>query len=285
MADGTSDNYGGATRGILRRVVRITAWAVVLLIFVALWLRLPELSGEISVDNPRRDLAEPPEIDESTLPRVMRYLSEIDRWQGKICFGLVLESEQGEPRTVLNLTALHPELGSTFYSFCEHDGFALADAAWAKTSGGTLPDVVESLAAKDLARRVAPPVDISLDELNNEQRFVIGVGFNYADHRDEAKGESVDRLAFAKHVSPTGAYETVALGPWDGIIGGRARLTDYETEFAFVLLEDVDLSNPPTSREIFSSRIAWLTANDVSDRRPIVLDGDAGFTRAKSRPT
>jgi 2-keto-4-pentenoate hydratase/2-oxohepta-3-ene-1,7-dioic acid hydratase in catechol pathway len=58
-------------------------------------------------------------------------------------------------------------------------------------------------------------------------------------------------------------------------------LIDYEVEIGFVLLADFDLSQP-IDADRFWNNVAFFTANDVTDRRPIVLDGDEGFTRGKT---
>jgi 2-keto-4-pentenoate hydratase/2-oxohepta-3-ene-1,7-dioic acid hydratase in catechol pathway len=62
-------------------------------------------------------------------------------------------------------------------------------------------------------------------------------------------------------------------------------LLDYEVELALVLLEDIDLTDPPADYERFMERVAFFTANDVSDREPIILDEENGYTRGKSHPT
>ena len=51
-----------------------------------------------------------------------------------------------------------------------------------------------------------------------------------------------------------------------------------------MLLEDIDLRHPPPSYDAFIERVAFFVANDVSDREPIILDRDSGYTRGKSRP-
>jgi 2-keto-4-pentenoate hydratase/2-oxohepta-3-ene-1,7-dioic acid hydratase in catechol pathway len=61
-------------------------------------------------------------------------------------------------------------------------------------------------------------------------------------------------------------------------------LLDYEVELAMVLLEDLDLNADPPDYEDFINSVAFLTANDVSDREPIILDSVHGYTRGKSHP-
>ena len=59
---------------------------------------------------------------------------------------------------------------------------------------------------------------------------------------------------------------------------------DYEVELAMVLLDDLDLNAPPASYADFINGVAFFTANDVSDREPIILDSVYGYTRGKSHP-
>jgi 2-keto-4-pentenoate hydratase/2-oxohepta-3-ene-1,7-dioic acid hydratase in catechol pathway len=63
------------------------------------------------------------------------------------------------------------------------------------------------------------------------------------------------------------------------------QLLDYEAELGMVLLEDLDLNAPPASYAEFINGVAFFTANDVSDREPIILDSEFGYTRGKSHPT
>ena len=67
--------------------------------------------------------------------------------------------------------------------------------------------------------------------------------------------------------------------------GSPVRLLDYEAELALVLLDDLDLSRSPPSYESFMNRVAFFAANDVSDREPIILDPETGYTKGKSHPT
>jgi len=243
-------------------------------------LRDPE---GLTIDNPRFEKEDQTIID-NLMPRIMRYLSSLPGYEGKICFGLLLTAKDGIPTKVLNLTAVNPALGSSFSSFLSHDGFQLADEMFYSPSRESLAGYVETLSPENLEKIIKPPVDISMDELEKGERYIIGAGFNYSTHKEETASD-VDKFLFPKFVAPTGAYEPVSLGTGGPLPGGTRAITDYEVEIGFVLLEEVDLSNPPRDRKAFLDRIAFFTANDVSDRWPVILKGDEGYTVSKSHPT
>jgi hypothetical protein len=48
----------------------------------------------------------------STHPRVMRYVSHVEQYQGLICYGLVLTAHGGIPATVYNLGGVNKDLCS-----------------------------------------------------------------------------------------------------------------------------------------------------------------------------
>jgi 2-keto-4-pentenoate hydratase/2-oxohepta-3-ene-1,7-dioic acid hydratase in catechol pathway len=273
------------SRGIISgRVALYVALSLIVVSGLALLaLRSRSISGVPTIDNPRFE-QERPQVDDRLLPSVLRFDSALEGYDGRVCFGLVLETRDGVPVRVLNLTAVRPELGSSLADFTAHDGFELAEQLFDPALRQHYLDLVESFEARPLATVVKPPVDLSIDQLEAEERFVIGVGFNYAAHREET-GVSIEAFLFPKFVEPTGAYEPVALGR--GIVPAveTARLVDYEAEIGFVLLEEVDLDDPPSDREAFEEKIAFFVANDVSDRRPQIGEGESGYTRAKSRPT
>jgi len=276
--------FGGSRGAISGRVALYVALSLIVVSGLALLaLRSRSISGVPTIDNPRFE-QEPPQVDDRLLPSVLRYDSALEEYAGRVCFGLVLETRGGIPVRVLNLTAVRPELGSSLADFVANDGFELAEQLVDPALRQPYLDLIESFEARALGPVVKPPVDLSFDQLEVEERFVIGVGFNYAAHREETD-MAVDAFLFPKFVEPTGAYAPVALGR--GIVPAveTARLVDYEAEIGFVLLEDVDLDDPPTDREAFKEKIAFFVANDVSDRWPQIREGEPGYTRAKSRPT
>lgn len=252
---------------------------IVIVVSLFLALRDPRISGGLTIDNPRFE-QEPPGNDKRLLPSIVRYVSSLKGHEGKICFGLVLVAQDGVPQQVLNLTAIRPALGSSFATFVDNDGFRLADEMFEPAARKRHAGLFETLDADNLAKVLKPPVDVSLSDLEAGKRFIIGVGFNYAQHRKETDS-GIDKFMFAKFVVPTGPYEPVSLGKRTGL-KGRKLLVDYEAEIGFVLLEEIDLNNPPADRDAFDEKIAFFTANDVTDRLPLILEGERAFTRAKS---
>jgi 2-keto-4-pentenoate hydratase/2-oxohepta-3-ene-1,7-dioic acid hydratase in catechol pathway len=221
-------------------------------------------------------------------PRVVRYISSLPAHRGQICYGVVLTASMGVPVRVRVLSDRNAQL-------CHGDGrgysqpqlmswaFAAADAVAANDASAHLE---EELAQDRLAELVLPPVSISIAELAELKRVVIGAGLNYAEHSDEVGADDDELLIFPKAVAPTGPYAPISAGMQIGETPPRpVLLLDYEVELGFVLLEDVDLRNPPSSYDAFMARVAFFVANDVSDREPIIFDADNGYTRAKSRPT
>jgi len=225
-------------------------------------------------------------------PRVIRYLSSLPAHRGQTCYGLVLADDNGIPARVRALSDHYPQL-------CHRDvagnpqpqlmrlAFAAAAVVASDSAGHDSEEsLTEDLALGRLAEIVLPPVAISAAELDALQRVVIGAGINYAEHRDEVGVDTADELLmFPKPVVPTGAYTPVRAGVQLGETPARpVLLLDYEVELGLVLLEDLDLRNPPSSYEAFIDQVAFFVANDVSDREPIILDEETGYTRGKSHP-
>jgi 2-keto-4-pentenoate hydratase/2-oxohepta-3-ene-1,7-dioic acid hydratase in catechol pathway len=230
-------------------------------------------------------------------PRILRYVSGLEVFSGRSCFGMVLEVRDGIPLAVCNLGQLDAGLCDSV----ENGGsspqqlrlaFAVADKLAAGGAAEVSGDCRETLPPARLAEVLLPPVDISLPQLAAEQRFIVGIGLNYREHREETGAEDLagvaadEVLVFPKFVAPTGAYAPVSAGVK---IGSQAalpvRLLDYEAELGILLLEDLDLNEPPATYAEFIDGVAFFTANDVSDREPIILDSEYGYTRGKSHPT
>jgi len=229
-----------------------------------------------------------------TPPRVMRYLSGLEDFAGQSCFGLVLKDRNGIPEQVYNLgshnAALCMDTAAT--SDPEQIRQALKAAETVSMQQEVATVFAETLPQDQLATIVQPPVGISLPQLESGQRFIVGIGLNYREHREETGadnnvGLSPDEvLVFPKVVAPTGAYTAVQAGAKIGAFPARpVQLLDYEAELGMVLLEDLDLNAPPASYTEFINSVAFFTANDVSNRRPIILDSEFGYTRGKSHPT
>lgn len=217
-------------------------------------------------------------------PKVLRYVSS----SGEVCFGRVLEETDGVPVRVFNLGRIDDKL-------CIADQAAeipvetierALGVAEEVTDVDATEEVTEVLPPDALERVVLAPVSISRRQLESRERFVIGIGYNYAEHAEEVGADEDTFIVFPKFVEPTGPYSPVRTGRQVG--DERAtpvRLLDYEAELALVLLEDLDLSLPPPDYESFMGSVAFFVANDVSDREPIILDNDAGYTKGKSHPT
>ena len=263
----------------------IPIFLAALLVFagwLAVLLRDP---SDLEIDDPRFEQARV-EVDERLLPSVLRYLSKLDGFADQTSFGLVLEANQGTPSRVLNLSAVHPEIGSSIDTFISSGGFELADRLFDpdRRKQENADRYVETIDPLDLATVIRPPVDISTQQLSDGERLVIGVGFNYQEHREETETKT-DKFLFAKFVEPTGPYSPVSLGANHAPLSGERKLVDYEAEIGFVLLEDVDLANLPASFEELRQVIAFLSANDITDRAPLILDGKKGYPAAKSAPS
>ncbi len=220
--------------------------------------------------------------------RVVRYLSRLDAHVGQACHGLVLGERDGIPQTVLNLGTLDASLcadagdGSQSVARLRR---ALELAPTVRPTGAPADAATEPLAADELAQRVLPPVVITRAQLDARTRVVIGAGLNYRLHRDEVDLAPDELLLFPKPVPPTGAYAPVPRGARPGTWPAQpVVLLDYEVELAFVLLEDLDLAAPLPPRDAFLRTVAFFTANDVSDREPIMYDSETGYARGKARP-
>ena len=229
----------------------------------------------------------------STPPRILRYVSAIEEFSGQICYGLVLTDQGGIPATVYNLGDVNNELcnNATETSTPTQLKLAFNTADNLSTRHQFTDAFTETLTQDQLAANIKPPVEITLAQLDNEQRFIVGIGLNYREHREETGGETHaglsadDVLVFPKALAPTGAYAPVQAGAKVGTRPPRpVLLLDYEVELAMVLLDDLDLNAPPESYADFIKDVAFFTANDVSDRQPIILDSVHGYTRGKSHP-
>ena len=231
---------------------------------------------------------------DSNPPRVMRYLSGLEDVAGQTCFGLVLTEQEGIPRKVYNLggrnAALCTDTAEASDPLLIVQAFKAAETVSAQ--GKFLAALTEVLPQDRLATVVQSPVDISLQQLESGQRFIVGIGLNYREHREETGADNNvglppdEVLVFPKVVAPTGAYTAVQAGAKVGTLPARpVRLLDYEAELGMVLLQDLDLNVPPVSYTEFINRVAFFTANDVSDRGPIIRDSGFGYTRGKSHPT
>ncbi|MCB1008812.1 MAG: fumarylacetoacetate hydrolase family protein [Acidobacteria bacterium] len=248
-----------------------------LLLALSLWLRDHDA---LRTHNPRHRRAAVAHVD-SDEPRLVRFLASTE---GPARWGVVVEAPEGVPERVVPLDLELPGLEGRFDALLDAGGFDAAERLLERVRRDEISaERLVPLAREELATRLASPIDVSIGQLEQRDRLIVGVGFNYDAHAEDSDAEAgADGFVFAKHVVPTGAYAQVPLGPGpdDSLF---APLVDYEVELAFVLLEPVRLDALPAV-EALAGQIAWVHANDVSDRRPIIAHGDAGFTVAKSRP-
>lgn len=226
-------------------------------------------------------------------PRVVRYVAKVSDTLGPICYALVTEARGGVPSALLNLGRTDPTLCSDRDDAPEPaarlgTALAVAETIWRR--GDVAPSAVESLSADELPTRLLSPVSIPRQAIDAHHKVVIGAGLNYAEHRDEvgartAAGERDELLLFPKPVAPTGAYAPVATGiriasePPQPVWA-----MDYEVELGVVLLEDIALDQPLPNGDAWLESIAFVAANDVSDREPIYRDSKYGFAQGKSHP-
>ncbi len=262
----------------------------------ALYLAVSSILAVVVVDEPT--VAAAAEDRAYQLPRVIRYVSMLAGFQGRTCFGLVVADSNGIPVRVRNLATYDRSLcdggnPARPYPDLLKLAFEAAEFISRRNSSRPQPDTdVETLPPAELARIVKSPVSITMAQLEANERFIIGVGLNYPNHRAEVASnartaDSSDGLVvFPKLVAPSGPYAPVRPGARIGDTAARpVLLLDHEIELGFVLLEDLDLADPPTTYGAFIATVAFFTANDVSDRRPIILDIESGYTRGKSHPT
>jgi len=211
-------------------------------------------------------------------PRILSYRSREHSCLGGPCFGLVLDSRDGVPLLVYNLSADGLEGVATLESFHAADGFGRAADVWAGWLGegrdAIDAEFIEELNPQSLQTVVEPVVNISVADLLHERVVVLGAGLNYAAHAQEAGGGEM--FLFAKPVVPTSAYSDMAHP-------GRDALLDYEVELGFVLLEELDLGKIPAAG-LLEKQLAWFTASDMTDRAPLVLHGRRGAGDAKAGP-
>ena len=224
--------------------------------------------------------------------RVIRYISSLPTHGGHTCYGLVLADDNGIPIKVRALSDHYPALcyaGESPHAQPRLMQWAFEAAAVVSNGkdSGHINGLFEILPQDRLSEVILPPVAISTAELDQLQRVVIGAGLNYTNHIDEVGVDPAGALLlFPKPVVPTGPYAPVRVGVQIGEIPARpVLLLDYEVELGLVLLEDLDLRRLPPSYDAFIDKVAFFVANDVSDREPIILDDQNGYTRGKSHPT
>lgn len=240
---------------------------------MAIWSRL---AGRFEITDPRRPLGPDHLFPEETargVPRIARFVAA----DGSARIGLVLESSQGVPRRLLDLTARHG-VGPGFIDFVAANGLALAEQELARCAAtGDGADQV-TLEPAELSERLLSPVDIDAGQIERGDRLVVGFGLTFRSHRAETG--SARPFIFPKPTAPGGAYAPVSA---TGGTGGSVGLLDYELELGCVALRDIDLDRLQDVRA--ADDFGYLVVNDVTEREPILRSRQAGYTRAKGRPT
>jgi 2-keto-4-pentenoate hydratase/2-oxohepta-3-ene-1,7-dioic acid hydratase in catechol pathway len=209
-------------------------------------------------------------------PRVVRLLDS--HADGPTAFyGVVTADDFGIPVEIVDLRGIDPELGEPaagpFAPVKLRRALAAAEQVASEPRAARWNGHRHRLAFEQLVGHLLSPVALGQAELDRGERHILGAGLNYYEHRAETGTRSAELLLFPKPVAPTGAFAPVPPVP----------LLDYEIEIAIVLLADLDLWALPVP-ERFLDDIAFVLANDVSDRAPIILDPQTGYTRGKSRP-
>jgi 2-keto-4-pentenoate hydratase/2-oxohepta-3-ene-1,7-dioic acid hydratase in catechol pathway len=229
----------------------------------------------LAVHDPRRPIGPDdlfPDDRGHTAPRIARFLAA----DGSAHIGLVLESVEGLPRGLLDLTARHG-FSPRLLDFVAAGGLEAAERELARGDAGPGPDHV-TLERAELPDRLLSPVDIDAAEIEAGTRLVVGFGLTFVGHRAETgRGRP---FAFPKPTAPTGACAPVAAGSGDA---GPVALLDYELELGCIAFRDVDLDR--LTEVDPAADFGYLVVNDVSAREPIVRDRRAGYAQAKGRPT
>ncbi len=203
-------------------------------------------------------------LDRQPLPRVVRYLGEgvTPQW------GLVVEHQKGEPRSIAALAPMGTPLVDVFRRAAERAGTQETAA------------IAEAIPAEKLGDSLCSAADLWQEQIDDRSRIVVAAGLNYAAHAEEAGGGEV--FMFPKATAPTGAYQGVAAP-------AGVSLLDYEVELAALVIDPLDLEALPDD-EALEERIAFVLSNDISDREPIIrkkaFSGPGtGFVTAKSQPS
>lgn len=240
---------------------------------MAIW---PKLAGQLAVHDPRRPMGPDdlfPEDGAHVVPRIVRFLGR----DGSPRIGVVLESHQGLPRRVLDLTARHG-LGPGFVELVAAGGLELAERELEQRATQSHGGHLVTLERDELPRRLLSPIDIDVDQIERGERLVVGFGLTFGSHRAETGGARP--FVFPKPTAPSGAYARVAAGD---DAGDPIALLDYELELGCVALRDIDLDRLPEVDT--GADFGYLVVNDVTARAPILRARRTGYTEAKARPT
>lgn len=233
------------------------------------------LTGRLGVHDPRRPIGPDdlvPDDGGHTAPRIARFLAR----DGTARIGVVLESVEGVPRRLLDLTARHG-LGPGLLDFVAAGGLDVAERELDRPPVAADRDQV-TIQPEELPERLLSPVDIDAATIESGARLVVGFGLTFRRHREETG--RARPFVFPKPTAPTGAYASVSAG---ATADDAAALLDYELELGCVAFRDVDLDR--LDQVDPAADFGYLIVNDVSAREPILRRRRTGYAHGKGRPT
>jgi len=144
------------------------------------------LTGRLGVHDPRRPIGPddlvPDDGGHTTAPRIARFLAR----DGTARIGVVLESVDGLPRRILDLTARHG-LGPGLLDFVAAGGLGAAERELERGVVTGDRDHV-TIEREELPDRVLSPVDIDDAAIASGARLVVGFGLTFRRHRAETGG-------------------------------------------------------------------------------------------------
>lgn len=220
------------------------------------------------------------------LPKLVRYLAQEGPRRGRICYGKVVGTDGNGVPTVVR--PLMDALGHLCDPTEPERGTALPETvgAYVQRLNAALRSLVEDRVGEEQRildrRHILAPVRADLAWQEREEIIVAAIGVNYPGHREETG--QVEALAFNKFAAPTPPYQDLPqVERLPKGSGEAVPLLDYEVELAFVALEPIPLDAVPPN-DLLAPKIAFFAVNDVSDREPIILDQETGYTKAKGRP-
>lgn len=103
---------------------------------------------------------------------------------------------------------------------------------------------------------------------------IVAVGLNYAAHNEEVDIDDV--VVFPKNVAITAPNAAIPRPP--------GALLDWEVELGVVVRKEIPAGTKLTEANASEFIAGYVLANDVTNRIPIILDLDTGFTKGKTHP-
>lgn len=128
------------------------------------------------------------------------------------------------------------------------------------------PEEFSSERAKIKQAELLPPIP--------QPKNIIAVGLNYAVHNEEVGVDSL--VLFPKNTGLTSAFSKIERP--DG------SLLDWEVELGIVFRRNFGPEAKVTAENISDYIAGFTVLNDITDRVPIILDIERGFSRGKTYP-